>query len=97
MTATIQFGDGSSIIVEENGNCFITDEKPDFPDNLDNITISDEDGERILSKSEIIECASIDDKYWFSLREITEEELAREKLDAQVTFTALCTDTLLED
>lgn len=72
----IRFKDGSVVEAERNGSCFIVDEKPLFPKNLDDITI---DGETsaIISHGKIIECASIDGRYWFTITEVPPEELEK--------------------
>ena len=38
--ATIRFSDGTEIEAEVNGTCFIVDEKPEFPDNFEEIVIT---------------------------------------------------------
>lgn len=95
--ATIKFNNGYTITAELNGNCFITDNKPNFPTDLSNITVTADDKSYIVEHGEIIEAASVDDRYWFAIRDIPNEELTREKADAQITYTAIMTDTLLED
>lgn len=75
----------------------IVDEKPDFPSDLSSVKIEDEDGERELVNAQLIECASVDGRYWFSFAEISAAELEKEKTDAQIIYTALMTDTLLEE
>lgn len=95
--ATIKFNNGYTITAELNENCFITDNKPNFPTDLSNITVTADDKAYIVEHGEIIEAASVDDRYWFTIRDIPNEELTREKADAQITYTAIMTDTLLED
>lgn len=95
--ATIKFNNGITINAEENGNCFITDSKPAFPSDLSNITVTTDEESYVIANGEIIEAASIDGRYWFTIRDVPETELAREKADAQITYTAIMTDSLLED
>ena len=95
-TVNIIFNDGTELEAERNGSSFIVNEKPDFPEEFTNITIEDEDGETIIDSAELIECASIDGRYWFSFREITERETTENQLEAQVFYTATMTDTLME-
>lgn len=97
MEAKITFKDGSSINAEVNGSCYIVDENPGFPADLSVVNVKDEDGEKVFKNAQVIECASVDGRYWFSFLETSEEELEKEKIDAQIMYTALMTDTLLEE
>ncbi len=45
----------------------------------------------------MVECYAMDERYWFGFREIPESETAFERMDAQVLYTAIATDTLIED
>ena len=74
----IIFKDGTEIQAEKNGDCFIVDEKPSFPEDLSDITIEGESGTVNISNGRIIECASVDENYWFSVQEIPEAELERQ-------------------
>ena len=94
---TITFPDGETIDAELNGNCCITDSKPDFPEDMSLVTVEGEDTHWVFRNAEIIEAYSIDGRYWWAFREIPEAEIAAARMDAQVTYTALVTDTLLED
>ena len=95
--AKITFKDGTVIEADANGGCMITDNKPDFPADLSVVTVEDGQGERTYNNAQVIECASVDGRYWFSFIEISADELEKEKTDAQVMYTALMTDTLLEE
>lgn len=93
----IIFSDGMEITAERNGSSYITDIRPAFPPDLTTVTVEAGSGTETLHNAEVIECYSIDDRYWFAFREIPESEMAQAKTDAQVLFTALMTDTLLEE
>jgi hypothetical protein len=91
-TVTIIFKDATSITAKLNGNSFITDEEPRFPDDMTKVIIRKEDGSiETIRNAEVQECASTDGKYWFTFVVATEMD----KLQAQVLFTALETDTLI--
>lgn len=62
----IKFNNGQTIEAELNGNCYIVDKKPEFPKDLTNIQASDE----FIQNGEIVECYSIDGRYWFGIHEI---------------------------
>ena len=95
--AKITFMDGTVINADVNGTCFIVDEEPEFPADLSTVKIEDGNEEKELHNGQIIECAGTDDRYWFSIVEISATELEKEKTDAQIMYTALMTDTLLEE
>jgi hypothetical protein len=67
----IIFSDGAEIVAEQNGTCYIVDEKPDFPADLSTVTI----GEQVLENVALVECASIDGRYWFSFRQLSPQEI----------------------
>lgn len=94
---TITFKDGTKIKAEVNGSCYIVAEKPTFPSDLSEVRIKDVDGERTINNAQIIEAYAVDDNYWFGIAEIPAAQLEKEKTDAQIMYTALITDTLLED
>ena len=90
---TIEFKDGSQIEAEVNGNCYITDSEPDFPEDLSEVTIRGEENTEVITDVRILECASVDSRYWFTFTFTS----AYEKLEAQVMYTAAMTDTLMEE
>lgn len=88
MDAIITFENGTIITAEQNGTCFITDIKPTIPDDLSTVMIDgSEFGDnnfritRTLYNAELIECASVDGRYWFAFHELTPDELYRKQLD----------------
>lgn len=89
----IEFKDGSQIEAEVNGNCYITDSKPDFPEDLSEVTVREKENMEIFKDVEILKCASVDSRYWFTFTFTS----AYEKLEAQVMYTATMTDTLMEE
>lgn len=91
--AKIIFKDGTELDVEVNGSCYICDDEPEFPDDLSKVIIVTDDTETEISNASVQECASVDGRYWFSFVTATEFD----KLESQVMFTALMTDTLLEE
>ena len=46
----------------------------------------------MYKNAEIIECASVDGRYWFSFREISETERASKQLQANIEYIAMMTD-----
>lgn len=95
--AKITFTNGMAIEAEKNADSLITDRKPDFPPDLSVVTVTGRDGEQIYKNAEIIECASVDDRYWFSFREMPEKERAAKQLQANIEYIAMMTDVDLEE
>ena len=91
--AKIIFKDGTELEVEANGSCFILNEKPEFPDDLSEVTIERDGNEEVLHNVGVDECASVDGRYWFTFIVAS----AYDKLESQVMYTALMTDTLIEE
>ena len=94
--ATIIFNDGTEIEAAVNGDCFIVDEKPDFPDDLTDITIVSDQGEKTVEHGRIVECASEKD-YWFAIVEIPEAERTLTQMQANIEYMAMMTDVDLEE
>lgn len=73
-----------------------------FAGNLASVTVCDKETERERTFTDVLLSGIRRDgeKTWFILAEKTEDDRARErreKQDAQVLFTAIMTDTLLEE
>jgi hypothetical protein len=77
----IIFNDGTEITAKKNGSCFIVDEAPEFPEDLTGITIEGENGTTEIENGRIIESASVDGKYWFTIQEIPEDELWKAEVE----------------
>lgn len=81
----INFKNGLMIETELNGNCYIVDSKPKFPSDLSEIIVIEDDIETVIHNAEILECASVDGRYWFAFRELTEQEIAEIKKSEMIT------------
>jgi hypothetical protein len=90
--AKITFKNGLEIEAEVNGSCYIVDEKPEFPANLSEVTVTASNEEKILHEVEVNEAASVDGRYWFALRELTEQELKDIKTQADIQYLAMMSD-----
>lgn len=95
--AKIIFASGLMIEAVLNATTFIVDEEPTFPADLTEVTVEIEGETTVYHNAEISEVYSDDGKYRFGIREIPADVIAQEKADAQIMYTALMTDTLLEE
>ena len=95
--ATIKFASGGVIETEKNGSCFIIDGPftDGIADDLSKVTVTDADGERTLHNVELIECYSVDGRYWFSFRELSERELMDIRTRADIEYIAMMADVEL--
>ncbi|MBQ9302018.1 hypothetical protein [Butyrivibrio sp.] len=98
---SITLGDGK--VIEDltmNGNNFVSQAEvteDDFTD-LSQVTITGSDGtEEILKNVELNQIAHYSDGWYFILRELTPEEIRNNNNEAQIFYTAIATDTLMED
>ena len=89
MGIRITFANGSGLDAEVNGNCYITDTRPEFPDDLSVVTVAADDPccDRTYRNAHLVECASSDGRYWFTFREPSSEELYRMQLDEERGMT----------
>ena len=95
--ARIIFASGLIINAVLNASTYIVDEEPDFPSDLTEVTVEVGDETTVYHNAEIAEAYSDDGKYRFGIREVSPEVIAQERADAQIMYTALMTDTLLEE
>lgn len=94
--AKITFNNGFQLEAEQNASSFITDTKPDFPAGLSNVTVSSEEFTTSYQHAEIIECASVDGRYWFALREVPESERRERQMQADIDYLAAMSGVNLE-
>lgn len=88
-----------------SGNNFISDieiTKDIFENNLSKVTIEgiNEEGQEIKEEHEHMELVQItkyNDKYYFILRDITQDEIDRMKMQADIEYIAMMTDVDLEE
>ena len=93
----IAFQNGTEMEAEENGSSLITDSSPDFPADLSSVAVIGAGGERIYKNAEIVECASVDNRYWFTFREIPESERIARQTQANIEYVAMMADIDLEE
>ena len=96
---TITLSDGTKIDnLELNGNNFISQleiTEDMFIGSLDIVTISDGKTEKVMRNAELVQIAHYTDGWYFILREIPENERTAMRIESQVTYTAMMTDTML--
>ena len=73
-TAFITLPSGLPITAEDCGGSFATDEKVEFPHGVFSVKIEREDFTEELSAVRLVECYSIDGRYWFNFIPLTEQE-----------------------
>ena len=88
----IVFQNGMEMEAEENGSSLITESRPDFPADLSSVTVIGSGGEHIYKNAEIVECASVDYRYWFTFREIPESERIARQMPPFI-FRGTCPNT----
>lgn len=95
---TIKFKDGSEIAVEINGNSYIVDAAPSFPADLTDVVIKKEDGsEETIAFAELVECASVDGRYWFALAEIPEQIRMQRDINSKIEYLSMMTDVDIDE
>ena len=96
----IILGDGTEISnLKLNGNNFIsteTIEESVFADNCSPVTISDGATETVHPNMELVQIVEqIPGEYWFVLRDISEEEFARTKMQSDIAYIAMMSNVEL--
>ena len=96
MQATITFGNGTTITAEKNADCYITAAKPEFPEILGTVTIAAGEEEKVIEDAMLIECASIDGRYWFAFMETPEDVKLRNRITELETMNEMLEECILE-
>lgn len=74
-SAKITFVNGLVLNAMLNATTFIVDEKPDFPDDLSEVTVEMENGTTVYHNAKIMEAYSDDGKYRFGISEMSPLEI----------------------
>lgn len=94
MEARVYFKDGTEIRAEKNADCLICRDKPEIPEDLSSVIVQwGENEEKRYTDAELVECASIDGRYWFTFSEKPEAAKKEEKMQATID---MLTDCILE-
>lgn len=96
----IILGDGTEISnLKLNGNNFISTEKIEesvFADNRSPVTISDGTTGTVHPNMELVQIVEqVPGEYWFVLRDISEEEFARTKMQSDIAYIAMMSNVEL--
>ena len=76
----IIFNDDTILNVEQNGNNYIAESKPEFPEDFTNITIENNEGIQTIKNGMLIESYPLDERYWFGIIEKPESEVLKEQI-----------------
>ena len=82
MEVKITFGSGETIVAEKNGESLIAQQKPSFPKELGLVTVEGADDIRTYSDPQVVECASVDGRYWFTFVEESQQQKRIRQLEA---------------
>jgi len=96
----IILGNGTEISnLKLNGNNFISTEKIEesvFADNCSPVTISDGKTETVHPNMELVQIVEqVPGEYWFVLRDISEEEFTRTKMQSDISYIAMMSNVEL--
>ena len=95
---TVKFKDGTQIAAEKNASTYIVDVRPAFPKDLSEVKIVGADGmEATLKNATVVDCASVDGRYWFCFSEEPEAVRKEKQLQAWIEYIAMMTDIELEE
>lgn len=95
-TVKITFADGTDVSAKKNGDCLILTKKRAFPEDLSVVTVSGDGVETVYHNAELVECASVDGKYWFTFIETPADKLALMRMEKEIHTIATITDVDLD-
>lgn len=78
----IMFNNGTELLAEQNGTTFSVSKKPDFPEDMSNITIEGE-STTVIENGMLVECYCPDNNYYFSIIEKPYQTVLEERLQEQ--------------
>ena len=98
---TVELGDGTTFEnITLNGNNFVSQveiSEDDFTD-LSHVTVTGSDGSvQEMGECELAQVRLYSDGWHFILWELSQEEINQRNVEAQTFYTAMMTDTLLEE
>ena len=96
MEAIIKFKNGDEITAEVNGSCYVVDKKPSIPKDLTDVTITENGQGTTIEDAIFVECASVDNRYWFTLIEKPENQKQAEEIALLKADNAMLTECILE-
>lgn len=83
-----------------NGNNYVSETEiieDVFSDNLGSVTIISDEGTQELHDCKLVQLAHYNDGWYFIIEEMTQAEITSNANEAQTFYTALMTDTLMEE
>lgn len=90
---SITLSDGSVIEnLKLNGNNFISEvsvSSETFTDNCSPVIISDGETEEVHANMELVQITEMGDQYWFVLRDISEAEMEKIKMQSDIEYIAM--------
>ena len=95
MEVKITFGGGETIVAEKNGESLIAQQKPSFPEELGLVTVEGADDIRTYSDPQIVECASVDRRYWFCFVEESPQEKRIRQIEEKNKALVKTTDDMI--
>lgn len=78
-----------------NGNNFISDVEVDpaiFEDNCSPVTINDGEHDDVHENMALVQVVKMGEEYWFVLRDLTQDELDKIKIQADIEYLAMMTE-----
>jgi len=92
---TILLSDGTEISnLRLNGNNYISESiivKESFSSNCSPVIINDGEHEEVHENMELVQITNVAGNYWFILRDISSEELAKIKIQSDIEYIAMMT------
>lgn len=85
--------------LERNADCFISETEPPTMDDLLTEVVASADGEdsKTWTNCEYVKCAGVDNRHWFTFRELSEQELFKITINSKLEYLAMMADVDMED
>jgi hypothetical protein len=85
--------------LERNGDCFISATPvEEVTTGLAEVVASAEgEQSKVWHNAEFVKCASVDDRCWFTFRELSDAELFRLQMQAKLEYISMMVDVDLEE
>ena len=93
---TMTLSDGTKLKnLTLNGTNYVSSTKlteDDFTGKLKKVTISDGENVEILEHCELVQITQVGKEYWFVIRELSDQEVAFNQMQADLEYVAAMTD-----
>lgn len=74
METKVKLSNGIEFIAEDRDGSYVTDKRPEFPAGIFGVELLSDTRSEKLDQVRLVECFSVDGRYWFNFLPLSEQE-----------------------